>query len=268
MCLIIPVFHAIVTQSMAQNVSHNSLDTISFQVRYEGKGGTWTTDGNTMFFEEDGSERRWNAWQLREAFFSVKSQEDALSFLNGCGAFGRAVQPIPFEGEEPESPEQATIQTFEEFDRWQYALRLLLSSPPEFWGAPAVVAFDGGQPDLPEAKIWFDEDGHLQAEYGGLFDADKLKDSAFDITTHTQFNFEFKWTVGNEVESVQEYTATGRPSHERRVLKYAPIVGVIRTNTAISALLATIFLDHLRNAEFKVCRNVYCRRPQCRRNRQ
>lgn len=210
---------------------HTAVYDMPIEVEYEGTGCTWTV--------QERSGERWlqyevarfsypcDAWKLRERFLTLKTEDDALAFLNDTGHFSLETSAIPIEGEEPPKP-QAYIFRLRDVLEWQPALRELMGRPPAKWG----FSVDG---DLT-TQINPSEDGtDFQVVFGGILDTfDPLQ--SFAILKHRTFAIQFRWKSGR---------------HE----------AVIKVDNTLSALLLTIYVDHLRGLKYQFCARKDCGKP-------
>jgi hypothetical protein len=162
-----------------------------------------------------------------------------VAFLQKYGLFAEPEPGIPVDGQsEPDPMPQGGIFGPADVLEWNGILRLLLETPPSKWGFATTAddPFDV-ETDVPAAP-------GFSITFGGLLDRlPYLKASA--IARRRQFQVRFRWEKRKEGK------------YNKLITTHA---AVIKTYDVLGALLATVYVDHLRDARFGFCARKDCRK--------
>jgi len=164
---------------------------IPVSVQFEGQGGCWSVEGSAgdqslTFHPSKGRITDYDAWEIRNEFLDIVSEDQALAFLQKYGLFAKPEPGIPVEGQREADPTpQAGIYGLADVMEWNRILRLLLKTPPAKWGLATThdEAF-GLETSVPDAL-------GFRITFGGLLDTlPPLKSST--IARYRQFQMWFR----------------------------------------------------------------------------
>jgi hypothetical protein len=166
-----------------------------------------------------------DGWAVRDRFLEIKTAEDLRSFLDDFGQFRTRI---------PEG-----TMTLTDVLRWQAAIRWLLSTPPRKWGW--IVE------DRVDHPFSLDKHGKKQLDYGPVMSFGEDIYSEFAQSSRLAIRFQWATRLGNKGEK------KGKEIGQQKAY--------IMTEHGSTAILATIYVDHLRNAEFGICARKDCLKP-------
>jgi hypothetical protein len=230
--------------------------TLPISVEFEGRSGEWSIqelgDDQQLVFHETGVLTHWDARmvsdelledlpidprKVRDEFLAIKSDEQALAFLQRYGLFAKPEPGIPVEGQSAIQPmPQAGIISLADVIEWTGILRQLLVTPPEKWGLPTTA-------DEPfELESTGATQPGLEFKFGGILDAlPPLK--AHAIATRRWFDVRFRWERRKE------------DTYKKFIMTHAAVISV---HDVLGALLATVYVDNLFGARFGICARKIC----------
>lgn len=189
---------------------------VPIDINYIQESYAWTVDAQGILRCSPTSQRHpttADAWLVRVELLSIKTEAEALMFLNKNGLFAHPSTS----GMEAS---QAGIRGLPDVLEWVKVFRLLVLSRPRDWG----YAERGEEPmENPDYDPGF---------YGGILD-DFDNDKARAIVEHHSFDIRFNWAKQHRA-------------------------AMIFVNDALSALLATVYIDKLRGEEYGFCARVDC----------
>jgi hypothetical protein len=170
--------------------------------------------------------QRWESWAtfdafaLRETFLAIKTPGEALDLLNISGFFHYGREETPTEGP------RSTL-TWSQFQRWQELVRLILT--------------DGF---LSLERVSHSE----RAGFVPLAVPAGMKEQVTNISVG-----EWGWLQGNpDFVSIRTEADTAKRGERKR------LCAEVFVRTALEAILATIYVDHLNGINYQLCALKNC----------
>ena len=216
---------------MSQSKNIQAVYNVPITVILEGMNCEWsvnsTAGGDWLQYKPAGSKQvEEGPWELLTRFMALKTNQQALAFLNETGYFSLLTGGIPIEGQgEPEPGFQAGLVRLDDVFEWRDIFRELVRKRPTTWG----FALTGSEEAAIEATA--DNTG-FKIVFGGILDKfDFLK--ALAIVRHTRFSIEFRWGGGR---------------HE----------AIITAPDTLSAFVGVVCVKHLRGERYDFCARRDC----------
>jgi hypothetical protein len=216
---------------MSRQKNMQAVYNVPIKVILEGTGCDWSVDlveakgwlryrrARSTYLNED-------PWALLERFMQLKTEAEALAFLNETGYFSLLASGVPIEGQgEPEQSFQAGLVHVKDVFEWRDIFRELVLKRPTRWG----FALTGNEECPLDAS---DDPTGLNILFGGLLDKFSFL-KADTIVRHTKFSIEFRW---------------GEGKHE----------AIITASDTLGAFLAAVCIRHLRGERYNFCHRRDC----------